>query len=183
MADKVLAGEYTGAEIKVSANGQSAYVLAPGEQAHYINKLNVESVSEVNRTSSNDVASAFVGQALIGNAGLLLGSNQKEIMLEIHWKDGTKSLVTVGNNAHQAIIIGMYNDTTQAQQDKIATQDASARKTGTIITIVIVIICTLIYSIFFKIPQARRAVPPKFSEPGRQIPSLPGSHRYDILAL
>ena len=147
MADKVLAGEYTGAEIKVSANGQSAYVLASGEQAHYINKLNVESVSEVNRTSSNDVASAFVGQALIGNAGLLLGSNQKEIMLEIHWKDGTKSLVTVGNNDHQAIIIGMYNDTTQAQQDKIATQDASARKTGTIITIVIVIICTLIYLI------------------------------------
>ena len=147
MADKVLAGEYTGAEIKVSANGQSAYVLASGEQAHYINKLNVESVSEVNRTSSNDVASAFVGQALIGNAGLLLGSNQKEIMLEIHWKDGTKSLVTVGNNAHQAIIIGMYNDTTQAQQDKIATQDASARKTGTIITNVIVIICTLIYLI------------------------------------
>jgi hypothetical protein len=147
MADKVLAGEYTGAEIKVSANGQSAYVLAPGEQAHYINKLNVESVSEVNRTSSNDVASAFVGQALIGNAGLLLGSNQKEIMLEIHWKDGTKSLVTVGNNAHQAIIIGMYNDTTQAQQDKTATQDASARKTGTIITIAIVIICTLIYLI------------------------------------
>ena len=147
MADKVLAGEYTGAEIKVSANGQSAYVLASGEQAHYINKLNVESVSEVNRTSSNDVASAFVGQALIGNTGLLLGSNQKEIMLEIHWKDGTKSLVTVGNNAHQAIIIGMYNDTTQAQQDKIATQDASARKTGTIITIVIVIICTLIYLI------------------------------------
>ena len=147
MADKVLAGEYTGAEIKVSANGQSAYVLAPGGQAHYINKLNVESVSEVNRTSSNDVASAFVGQALIGNAGLLLGSNQKEIMLEIHWKDGTKSLITVGNNAHQAIIIGMYNDTTQAQQDKIATQDASARKTGTIITIVIVIICTLIYLI------------------------------------
>ena len=147
MADKVLAGEYTGAEIKVSANGQSAYVLAPGGQAHYINKLNVESVTEVNRTSSNDVASAFVGQALIGNAGLLLGSNQKEIMLEIHWKDGTKSLITVGNSAHQAIIIGMYNETTQAQQDKIAAQDASARKTGTIVTIVIVIICTLIYLI------------------------------------
>lgn len=39
MADKVLAGEYTGAEIKVSANGQSAYVLAPGEQAHYIHSF------------------------------------------------------------------------------------------------------------------------------------------------
>lgn len=147
MADKVLAGEYAGSEIKISANGQSAYVLAPGGQAHYVNKLNVENVTEVNRTSSNDVASAFVGQALIGNAGLLLGSNQKEIMLEIHWKDGTKSLITVRNNVHQAIIIGMYNDTTQAQQDKIASQDASSRETGTIVTIVLVIICTLIYLI------------------------------------
>ena len=42
------------------------------------------------------------------------------------------------------------------------------------------IVCIAYFSNFHK---SRRAVPPKFSEPGRQIPSLPGSHRYDILAL
>ena len=36
---------------------------------------------------------------------------------------------------------------------------------------------------FSNFHKSRRAVPPKFSEPGRQIPSLPGSHRYDILML
>jgi hypothetical protein len=36
---------------------------------------------------------------------------------------------------------------------------------------------------FSNFHKSRRAVPPKFSEPGRQIPSLPGSHRYDILSL
>lgn len=96
MADKVLAGEYTGAEIKVSANGQSAYVLASGEQAHYINKLNVESVSEVNRTSSNDVASAFVGQALIGNAGCYLVPTKKKLCLKSTGKTEPKVWLLLG---------------------------------------------------------------------------------------
>lgn len=144
---KVLAGAYMGAEIKSSLNGQSAYVLCTDGSSHYINKLNVENVTEVNRTSSNDVGSALVGQALIGNAGLLFGANQKEIMLEIHWKDGTNSLISVDNTVHQAIIIGMYNDVTAEQETKVSNQDASARKTGTIITIIIIAVCTLIYLI------------------------------------
>ena len=41
-------------------------------------------------------------------------------MVEIHWKDGTSSLVKVDSTVHQAMIVGMYNDVTQTQQAQTA---------------------------------------------------------------
>lgn len=48
-------------------------------------------------------------------------------MVEIHWKDGTSSLVKVDSTVHQAMIVGMYNDVTQTQQAQTAQKDTKTR--------------------------------------------------------
>lgn len=142
----VIAGEYANGEIKISSNGQSAYIFLNGK-SKYINKLNVESVKEVNKASAVDGGGALVGYAIAGGAGMLLGGKQDEIILEIYWKDGKKSLIKATSTVHEAIIISMYNDVTPEQEYAISSKDESARKTGTIIATLIAIFCVILYAI------------------------------------
>ena len=68
-------------------------------------------------------------------------------MVEIHWKDGTTSLVKVDNMVHQAMIVGMYNDVTQTHQAQIEKKDTSSRQVSTIIGLIIFVIGIFTYVI------------------------------------
>ena len=142
----VLAGDLEGGEIKLSSGGKCAYVIK-GTKTKYINKLDAEKVTEVNRSTVNNVGDAMIGEALLGNSGILLGANQKEILLEIYWKDGKTSLVKVDNTVHQAMIVGMYKEVTQTQQLLIEQKDTSTRETSSIIGIIIFVIAVIVYVI------------------------------------
>ena len=146
LVNTVIAGEYANGEIKISSNGQSAYIFLNGK-SKYINKLNVESVKEVNKASAVDGGGALVGYAIAGGAGMLLGGTQEEIILEIYWKDGKKSLIKATSVVQEAIIVSMYNDVTPEQEYEISNKDESARKTGAIITTVIALFCVILYAI------------------------------------
>lgn len=142
----VLAGSFEGGEIKLSSNGKCAYVIK-GTQTKYINKLNVEKITEVNRSTTNNIGDAMVGETLFGHSGVLLGANQKEILLEIRWKDGNSSLIKIDNTVHQAIIVGMYNDVSQTQEILLEQKDTSTRQLYSVIGFIILIIGIFTYVI------------------------------------
>ena len=146
LVNTVIAGEYANGEIKISSNGQSAYIFLNGK-SKYINKLNVESVKEVNKASAVDGGGALVGYAIAGGVGMLLGGTQEEIILEIYWEDGKKSLIKATSVVQEAIIVSMYNDVTPEQEYEISNKDESARKTGAIIATVIALFCVILYAI------------------------------------
>ena len=66
-------------------------------------------------------------------------------MVEIHWKDGTSSLVKVDSAVHQAMIVGMYNDVTQTQQAQTAQKDTKTRDASTAFGYILFFVCTAIY--------------------------------------
>ena len=66
-------------------------------------------------------------------------------MVEIHWKDGTSSLVKVDSTVHQAMIVGMYNDVTQTQQAQTAQKDTKTRNANTTFGYILFFVCTAIY--------------------------------------
>lgn len=140
----VLAGEYEGASVRLSSNGKCAYIfsscICPGgrteETTKYINKLNVEKVTEVSRLENKGILTRGTAMTSI---------SESQIMLEIHWKDGKTSLVNVDNKVHKAMIVGMYNDVTQTQQAQITKEDTSTRKTNSMISTILVIVCSAIY--------------------------------------
>lgn len=142
----VLAGYLDGGEVKLSSGGKSAYVIKGG-QTKYINKLNVEKIRDVNRSTTNNIGDAMIGETLFGHSGILLGVNQKEILLEIYWKDGSSSLIKVDNTVHQAIIVGMFNDVTESQQSLLEQKDASTRTMYSIIGLIIFVIGIFTYVI------------------------------------
>lgn len=131
----VLAGRMEGGEVMLSAGAKSAYIIK-GPQTKYINKLEVEEVTEVNRSANNGV---------LTRGSAITSISEAEIMLEIRWKDGATSLVKVDKTVHQAIIVGMYNNITEEQQTQIAKKDTSTRQTNTTIGWILFIACSLFY--------------------------------------
>ena len=133
----VLAGSMEGGEVMLSVGGKSAYVIC-GQRTRYINKLEVKELVEVNRSTNNGIITRGSSVAPI---------SKSEIMVEIHWKDGTTSLVKVDNMVHQAMIVGMYNDVTQIHQAQIEKKDTSSRQVSTIIGLIIFVIGIFTYVI------------------------------------
>ncbi len=133
----VLAGSMEGGEVMLSVGGKSAYVIC-GQRTRYINKLEVKELVEVNRSTNNGIITRGSSVAPI---------SKSEIMVEIHWKDGTTSLVKVDNMVHQAMIVGMYNDVTQTHQAQIEKKDTSSRQVSTIIGLIIFVIGIFTYVI------------------------------------
>ena len=86
----VLAGSMEGGEVMLSVGGKSAYVIC-GQRTRYINKLEVKELAELNRSTNNGIITYGSSVAPI---------SKSEIMVEIHWKDGTSSLVKVDNTVH-----------------------------------------------------------------------------------
>lgn len=121
----------------LSVGGKSAYVIC-GQRTRYINKLEVKELVEVNRSTNNGIITRGSSVAPI---------SKSEIMVEIHWKDGTTSLVKVDNMVHQAMIVGMYNDVTQTHQAQIEKKDTSSRQVSTIIGLIIFVIGIFTYVI------------------------------------
>ena len=126
-----------GGEVMLSVGGKSAYVIC-GQRTRYINKLEVKELVEVNRSTNNGIITRGSSVAPI---------SKSEIMVEIHWKDGTTSLVKVDNMVHQAMIVGMYNDVTQTHQAQIEKKDTSSRQVSTIIGLIIFVIGIFTYVI------------------------------------
>ena len=133
----VLAGSMEGGEVMLSVGGKSAHVIC-GQRTRYINKLEVKELVEVNRSTNNGIITRGSSVAPI---------SKSEIMVEIHWKDGTTSLVKVDNMVHQAMIVGMYNDVTQTHQAQIEKKDTSSRQVSTIIGLIIFVIGIFTYVI------------------------------------
>lgn len=133
----VLAGDMEGGEVALSVGGKSAYVIN-GQRTRYINKNEVTEIVEVNRSVNNGV---------LTRGSAITSISKDVIMLEIHWKTGTTSLVKVDNMVHQAMIVGMYNNITESQQTAVERKDSSSRQISTIIGLVIFVIGIFTYVI------------------------------------
>ena len=131
----VLAGSMEGGEVMLSVGGKSAYVIC-GQRTRYINKLEVKELAVLNRSTNNGIITYGSSVAPI---------SKSEIMVEIHWKDGTSSLVKVDNTVHQAMIVGMYNDVTQTQQAQTAQKDTKTRNANATFGYILFFVCTAIY--------------------------------------
>lgn len=138
----VLSGLYTGKEIIKSTNKKFAFVSGGG----YINKLYVESVTPLNQSSVNNIADASLGQAVFGPAGAIAGMNQKQIIAEIVWKNGAgKSLIKVDSDIYEAIVVGMYEQVTEKEQEAMAKSDERHQMVSGVLAVAIIIFGTLIY--------------------------------------
>lgn len=135
---------YQGAKIKKSSTGKAAYVVALGNY-QYINRQNVSNVVTLNKESINNVMDASLGSAVFGAGGAVLGMNQKQILLEIQWANGGKSLAKVDADMNEAIVVGMYENLSAQQQQVMRQGDQTANTISTIFWLCVFVFCIIIY--------------------------------------
>lgn len=140
----IISGLYEGATIKKSSTGKAAYIIANGGY-QYINQQNVANITTVNKESVNNVMDASLGSAVFGTGGAVIGMNQKQILLEIHWKNGGKSLAKVDADINEAIVVGMYENLSSSQQEKMQKGDETANTISTIFGLCVFVFCVIIY--------------------------------------
>lgn len=86
-----------------------------------MNPLTIASISEISRESAVSYGKAFGGTLLFGSGGAALGLNGKEgVLLEVQWKNGSKSLIQVKQDMYKALVSVMYEEFTTEKQNKIA---------------------------------------------------------------
>lgn len=140
----IISGLYAGAAIKKSSTGKAAYIIANGGY-QYINQQNVDNITTVNKETVNNVMDASLGSAVFGAGGAVIGMNQKQILLEIQWKNGGKSLAKVDADINEAIVVGMYETLSSSQQEKMQKGDQTTNTISTIFWFCVFIFCIVIY--------------------------------------
>lgn len=78
----------------------------------FFNKKNIESIQLVDtdskKSASSAIARGYVGGVLLGPVGLLAAvsaKNKKSFSINITWKDGEKSIVTLDDKMYKTLII------------------------------------------------------------------------------
>ena len=140
----IISGKYAGNTIAKSPSKNCAYIQGANV---YINKLHVKSVNDINRSSVNSYGDAAIGTVLFGTGGAALGTNKNQILLEIEWVEGDKSLIKVSPEIQEAIIVGMYEDVSPASELFLKEADQKAYRSATTIALLLMGGCTLLYLI------------------------------------
>ena len=147
MANVIVSGRYTGCTIVKSPTKNCAYVNGANGANLYINKLHVKEVNDINKSSVNSYGDAAVGTLLFGAGGAALGTNKNQMLLEIEWVEGDKSLIKVSPEIQEAIIVGMYEEVSSASELFLKEADQKAHTSATTISLLLVGGCTLLYLI------------------------------------
>lgn len=119
----VLSGKFANMPIKKSETSKYAYV--PG--GSYIVKNRVKSINMVNQAGTTSYGKALTGTALFGTGGAALGTNIQEMLLEINWYTGDKSLVKVNKEMYEAMTVGMYDNLSEEKLREITEKDEKDR--------------------------------------------------------
>lgn len=126
--NEIVAGYLEGSNIYSDPNKKLAYV---GMQK-YITKLEVSNVNIINTTNTVDKSSVIGGAIIAGGVGALVGATPStELLIEICWNNGQKSIAKVTKETFDLMIIGLHTDYTQNQinditEERYATRHAQA---------------------------------------------------------
>lgn len=122
--NKIIAGYWEGVSIQADTNKQLAYVGRCLEVATYITKESASSINIINSTTAVDTSKVFKGYTTFGVIGALAGSQAvTEILVEIVWNNGEKSIAKVSKDIYERMLIGMNTNYT-SETIKIVHEDA-----------------------------------------------------------
>lgn len=79
---------------------------------HYFIQDEVEEIKLINSPNDFSLSKAAVGTAVFGSGGAILGASNDENLLEVTWKDNSKSLIKVNKYMYEIILSGMYSNIT-----------------------------------------------------------------------
>lgn len=110
--NKVIAGDYNGNKIILTAGGTLPVISVDYKTSIEINKFFVESyeliTDEHRKSAASGVGRGLIGGALLGPVGMLAGglsAKSKGIyQVAIQFKDGKKSLVEIDDKIYKALI-------------------------------------------------------------------------------
>lgn len=126
--NKIIAGYWEGVSIQADANKQLAYVGECLEVATYITKESASSINIINSTTAVDTSKVFKGYTNFGVMGALAGAQAvTEILVEIVWNNGEKSIAKVSKDIYERMLIGMNTNYT-SESIKIVHEDAVQMK-------------------------------------------------------
>ena len=115
--NEIVAGYGTGAKICKDPNRKLAYIT----KSIYITQLDFSSVNIINSSSYVEGSKVLGGALLAGGVGALIGaSNSTELLIEINWRNGEKSIAQVKKDIFDLMIIGLNSYYTRDQIDSIA---------------------------------------------------------------
>ncbi|MDR1159275.1 MAG: hypothetical protein LBK69_01435 [Syntrophomonadaceae bacterium] len=108
--NKVIAGDYKGGSIKISATGASIYV--DSWETAMLNKHEVETyeliTDEHTKSAASGIIRGVVGDALLGPVGLLAGAlsakNKGIYQVAIQFRDGKRSLLEIDDKSYKALV-------------------------------------------------------------------------------
>ena len=114
MANRVVAGDYMGADVTLSRSGLTLYSLV-ARAGTALNRDTVESYELVDtsrkKSATSAVGRAFVGSALLGPAGLLAGMTGKTReahTVAVEFVDGKRSLMTLSDAYYRALMRAVF---------------------------------------------------------------------------
>lgn len=134
----VLSGSFEGCKIEGSSNSKYARIK---NTSYYFVKDKVTSISMVNQMRKTSLTSAAVGTAVFGTGGAALGNNKQEIILEVNWKHGGKSLIKVNPSMYEKIVSGMFKDVINENLDELKAKDNKSNENDQILIGILIIIC------------------------------------------
>ena len=120
--NEIIAGYKEGCTISILPHSRIACVSTD----LYFTKVHVSDMQLVNSTTAVDTTSIVKGLTQFGAMGALAGAQaQTEILVQIFWKNGEKSIAKVSKDMFEVMLIGMNTDYTP---DSLKTTISDARK-------------------------------------------------------
>ena len=120
MINEVIAGHRQGSSIHADPNQQLAYIGTN----EYLTKVLVSSVNLINSTTEVDTTKIASGYWNFGAMGALAGAQANtEILIEIIWKSGEKSIAKVTKEMFERILVGMNTEYTSESLTRVKEQE------------------------------------------------------------
>lgn len=114
--NEIIAGYRSGSIIKEDPNKQLAYIGID----EYFTKVLVADIKLVNSTTEVDTSAVFRGAMMAGAMGALAGASAStEILVEIFWKNGEKSIAKVTRSIFERMLVGVNTEYTEEQVKQI----------------------------------------------------------------
>ncbi len=109
--NEIISGYRSGAKFQEDPNNQLVHIGS----SEYITKNLVSSVNLINSTTEVNTSGVLTGAAIAGAVGALASiGSVTEILVEINWNNGEKSIAKVSKSVFERILIGLGNDYTQS---------------------------------------------------------------------
>lgn len=114
----VMSGKYKDLKVREDTRINTVYIggwihvdgrlVNDYDNYHFIIRDEVNEINLIDSSRKISVAKAVAGAATLGVAGALMGVSKNEVLLEVIWRDNSKSLIKTNKAMYEKILSSFY---------------------------------------------------------------------------